>query len=58
MIKKADIFAKTHNTHQGDIFEDRFKKEVDGVIKSKHQQFNTFDHDKEQMAMIVRQYEK
>ena len=52
--EKANAFAKTlgkiHNTHQGAIFNDKFKKEVDDAITSNHQLFNTLDHEKEEIG--------
>ena len=52
--EKANAFAKTlgkiHNTHQGPIFNDKFKKEVDDTITSNHQLCNTLDHEKEEIG--------
>ena len=52
--EKANAFAKTlgkiHNTHQGPIFNDKLKKEVDDAITSNHQLFNTLDLEKEEIG--------
>ena len=46
----AKTLGKIHNTHQGPIFNDKFKKEVDDAITSNHQRFNTLDHEKEEIG--------
>ena len=52
--EKVNAFAKTlgkiHNTHQGPIFNDKFKKEVDDAITSNPQLLNTIDHEKEEIG--------